>query len=750
MDPAQTGNDLKKLKSLGVFDDVAVESRDVEAGKIDIVYKVREYPLISSFSLEGIEDGDAERVHKFLQKEKLELSPATPFNPAAVRKTALAIRDYFRGQKHPNADVRILSANKGNTVRVAMRVLPGDKLEIGAVEFTGNHSIPSKKLRAEMKQARPAFFVMRWAGAARYIPQELDADLQRIRLHYKSKGFAAAAIGEPRVWTQSGGKNRRIRIEIPVVEGDRYRLTSIRMEGDPKFAAADVNAALGAVKAPQDYNYSILEETRQKIADALGRSGYALARVDLQEKPDSEKRTVEAIYSINAGAPVMVGRIDFKGNKRISEKFLRRELKISEGELFNSGKLDKSVERINKSKMVNAIARADVMLNMNDQTRMLDITFNVKEPDRQGIYATGGTSGGGYLGIIYTAFNFMHLGEKLSLQLDGGAAQKNMLLNIFGTHFLGSPFTIGLSVFNRYTKVNVANLVPGPDALVSVFRRHNAGIGMTGSYPLTMSLEAGLGFQVEKASIRDESVFSVASTRKSWRSEVAPSLVFDRTRGSGDATRGSRIAYGQAFNGSLFLKSLDSTTESLHVTHYMDDPFSHGRNSFAFRFKAGLARPTSGAPLSLERRFYPGDEVVRGFTQGSLSPWIAALNPDGAGHSLQPAGADTVIGFSTEYRVPIRGPVSSAAFFDLGWTHLNSGNATIFGGGSKLLEHTNGLWRASLGGELRVQLPIVNQSARFIFSWNPLRLNTFFQNPTSIIRLVEPKTSFRFALGTPY
>jgi hypothetical protein len=94
--------------------------------------------------------------------------------------------------------------------------------------------------------------------------------------------------------------------------------------------------------------------------------------------------------------------------------------------------------------------------------------------------------------------------------------------------------------------------------------------------------------------------------------------------------------------------------------------------------------------------------------------------------------------------------VSSAAFFDLGWTHLNSGSATIFGSGANLLEHTNGLWRASLGGELRVQLPLVNQTARMIFSWNPLRLNTFFRNPTSVIRLVEPKTSLRFALGTPY
>jgi outer membrane protein assembly factor BamA len=109
-----------------------------------------------------------------------------------------------------------------------------------------------------------------------------------------------------------------------------------------------------------------------------------------------------------------------------------------------------------------------------------------------------------------------------------------------------------------------------------------------------------------------------------------------------------------------------------------------------------------------------------------------------------------VLGFSTEYRVPIRGALSGAGFFDLGWTHLNPKDAAQLGTGSRLIDATNGILRASLGGELRVQVPMIRQPARLIYSWNPLRLNTLFSTPSSVLHLAEPKTTMRFALGAFY
>jgi hypothetical protein len=45
---------------------------------------------------------------------------------------------------------------------------------------------------------------------------------------------------------------------------------------------------------------------------------------------------------------------------------------------------------------------------------------------------------------------------------------------------------------------------------------------------------------------------------------------------------------------------------------------------------------------------------------------------------------------------------------------------------------------------------MIHQPARMIYSWNPLRLSTVFSNPPSVLKLAEPKSSLRFALGSLY
>jgi outer membrane protein insertion porin family len=746
---AKLQEDLIKLYNCGLFEDVEIQSHNDGPGQVDITYHIREHPFISNFLIEGVDEGLADRIHSLLRKERLELYPGTPFNPSAGNKVARRVRDFFRNRKYPNAEVRVSTEKRGDTVRVALYIQPGQHLEVGVVRFIGNDSVPQKELLHQMQYARPAPFWARWGGAARYVPEELQSDLQRISFYYKSHGFAAATVGRPLVRTTSAQEKQRLEIEIPIVEGVRYQLTSIGIEGNAKAASTDVQELMSALQTPCEYNYSLLESTRQKIADALGHHGYALACVQLKQSMNEINRAIQAVYKLDPGDPVAVGKIVFHGNDHLQAKFLRRELRIGEGEVFDTAKLDQSVERLNKSNMLNEIHRADVSLEMNSQTGLLDITFNVKEKDHQGIYFTGGSGGmgGGYLGLLYTAFNLLRLGETLSLELDGGAAQSNMLLNIVGTRFLGSPFTLALSVFNRSMGYNVANIVPDADNLVQIFHRRSSGAGLSGAYPLTKSLQAGLSFGVEKDSITgSQSVNSVQG--RSLRSELAPFVLYDRTHGSGPATRGYKISYSQALEGSLFLQSLDSMRQSAQVAFYLRDPWTHGRNSFAFRFQGSRVRPHGNNPLFLDRRFYPGDEIVRGFGPGSLSPW--AVVPSDSDFQLLSAGADTVLGFSAEYRVPISGPLSSAGFFDLGWTHLETKSAAQLGAGAILLERANGMLRSSLGGELRLQLPVIHQPARLIFSWNLLRLNTLFGNSSSALRLTEPQRTLRFALGTFY
>lgn len=749
LDRANFREDLNLLHSLGVFDNLEIIARDAGPGQVDVIYRVCENPAISSFTIEGVDESVEKRIRERLREMKLELNPATLFNPSSANKTALAVRNLLRSLKHPNAKVLISTEKQNGSVRIRLHVLPGRRLEVGAVRFEGNSSVSGKKLLSLMQHARPAPFWARWGEGARFVPEELDSDLHRIALYYRAHGFAAVSIGKPRIFATADKEKQRLEIEIPIAEGARYRLVSLGIEGNAKSASADVQQIIDASLMPREYDCVFLDETRQKIADVLGHHGYATAQVALSQSLDERDHTVKAVYRLYTGGPVAVGRIVFQGNARLPDKSLRRELRLGEGEVFDTEKLDQSVEHLNKSNLIHELHRSDVALKVNTKTGLLDITFHVKEKDRQGIYFTGGSggNGGGYFGILYTVFDLMGLGERLSLELDGGAAQSNMLLNMTGTRLLGSPFVLALSVFNRTTGLNVANIVPGPDDVIELFRRRSAGVGLSGAYPLTSNLRAGLDFAVARESVKDAGIVN-SPARRSVHSETSPSLLLDRTGGSGPLTRGFRVRLSQSWSGSSFLKSLDSTRESADLAWYFRDPWTGGRNSFALHLRYSQVRPLGDKPLLLERRLYPGNDMVRGFAHGSIGAWAAVS--DDAHPALQPAGADKVMGLSAEYRVPIYGALSGAGFADLAWTHLRPGRAAQSDTNARLIEKTNGIVRSSLGGELRLQLPVLHQPARLIFSWNPLRLNTLFTDSSSALSLAEPRTALRFALGGFY
>ena len=759
-DPARIQADLRNLHDLGAFASLTIESSELGDGRVDLTYRVLEHPLISELAITGIGEGQQDQMRKLLEEQKISLRPGTLFHPEDGVRAANAIRNHFRAHKYPLAEVRLRSrVDNKNNLSLSFDVETGPRIDIGEVNFSGNQSIPAGRLRAQLQQSRPTLIWAPWTATGAYMPASLLADLDALRRYYQSRGFASVQISAPQIAVREfprrwwlpfpglGGPKQKLSIMIPVTEGPVFQLVSVDREGDARFAAAAIDAILASVKTPAPYDVERLEAVRAQMTAALGHDGYAMAQVQLEQDIRESDRTVRAHYRILAGDPVAIGRIRFAGNVRLRDRFLRRELVVREGEMFDAARLDKSLKRLNRSGIILPCQRSDVAMELDQATGMLDITFHVKEKPRQGIYATGGTGGigGGYLGVLYTAFDLLGLGESLTMELDGGASQSNFLLNILGTRFLGFPFTLGLSVFHRVTNINVASIVPDTGDLISLLRHRSTGMGLTGSYEVASQVHAGVGAQFEGRSVSAGPASDGASvqTGAQRRMDLTPFFLFDATRGEGPGMRGSRLAASTSWSGSILLRSVDATAQSFRFSTYVDDPLTRGKNSLAFHFQGAFTRPRNGVPLTLDRRFYPGDELVRGFRRGGLSPWA---EPVGGSSVAGPAGADTVLGLSAEYRIPIRGALSAAAFADFGWSRLSPRTARL-DGGTRLIAATDGLLRASVGGELRLELPVLHQPGRLIFAWNPLRLNTLIQGISSPFRLADPRGSIRFALG---
>jgi outer membrane protein assembly complex protein YaeT len=761
LDTTVSREDLERLNRLGIFETVQLESREAGEGAVDLVFRVRERPPVSGFQVACANPAMEQLIRDHLHKEELEIRAGSPYRADQVKKAAETARRLLMARKYPLADVGIECERNGNSVQITLRLRPGPKLDIGLVSFQGNRSIPARELMRQMGNSRPASLLNSWSGGGRYLPEELEACREKLRRLYRSRGFASAAIDKLDVAVRAFPARRRmfapwrssvplkIDLRIPVIEGPVFTTTSVTLEGDSKAASSEVLRLVRSLQVPNRYDYALLESTRQNILKTLGRRGYGRARVDLVQQFAASQPLVDVVFFIEPGDPMLVGRIDFAGNSRLPDKFLRRQLRLSEGDVYDSSKLDKSIERLNRSGLIQELRREDVDLQMDEEQNSIHVIFHVKEKDRRGIYATGGTGGigGGYLGIITTAFNLLGLGEKLSFELDGGAAQSNVLLNLVADHFMGSPYSLAFSAVHRLTGLNASNIVPGPQQIVAVFRRRSNLAAVQGAYQISSKAGVGLGFQMERNSILSQS--SSEGRPGGWstsrRLTLQPSLVLDSTNGGAQQARGYQFALAQSLSGPLSSGSFDTTQNSIRLRAYRPDPWSRGRNQFAFQLSGALARPRKGQVLPVERRLFPADETVRGFAHGAIAPW--SYDPASPDSSLQPAGADTVLAFSGEYRVPVRGALSAAAFLDLGWTGLGQRNLARPDSSLVVVEETNRLLRASAGGELRIMLPGFRQPARLIFAWNPLRLDGVFNGSSGYRRLADRRGSIRFALG---
>src|SRR5262249_28307437 len=94
------------------------------------------------------------------------------------------------------------------------------------------------------------------------------------------------------------------------------------------------------------FSRGALRSSTRAILDRYSEMGRARADVDPRTTYDTDNLRVDVTIPIVEGGLVYVERINITGNTKSSEKVLRRELRVAEGELFTYQKLVPSRQRL--------------------------------------------------------------------------------------------------------------------------------------------------------------------------------------------------------------------------------------------------------------------------------------------------------------------------------------------------------------------------------------------------------------------
>ena len=93
---------------------------------------------------------------------------------------------------------------------------------------------------------------------------------------------------------------------------------------------------------------SLIQQDLMTLATLYADEGYAYANILPRDEYDEERKLVSLTYFFQPGPKVYIERIDFKGNESTRDKVLRREMLISEGDLYSATKIRESKQNLDR------------------------------------------------------------------------------------------------------------------------------------------------------------------------------------------------------------------------------------------------------------------------------------------------------------------------------------------------------------------------------------------------------------------
>lgn len=707
--------------------------------------------------------------------------------------------------------------------------------------------------------------------ARTYDSTKLNEDAERVRYYYQTKGYFKALVADPKTqihdtsgvrwyWPFKSSPGKAVDITLPVEEGQRYRLKEITFSGNKAVTNTAGLRALFKIKDGEIFDTEAVRKGLEGLRKAYAALGYINFTPVPNTEADDEKKLISLRIDVDEGKQFFVRRIEFQGNTTTRDKVIRRELALEEGQVYNGNLWELSLLRLNQLQYFEVLKpEQDSEIKQNVQDSTVDITLKVKEKGKNSIGLTGGVSGlaGGFIGLNYTTNNLFGKGESLSLQFQIGQYQRNETLSFTQPYLFDKPLQFGWSVYHTSYNYNQAaltsiqlnqsvNLPASYQALLQNFTQTSTGATTSLSYPIKRSFKrVGITYSFDDSSVQ---TFSTASTdyfqALAFRgisgpnalngivtSKVVPNFSYNRIDNPQRPHSGQSLYFAAEFAGlGGNVKYIKPVAEYKKFI-----PVNKGRNTFGFRVLGSwISGYGSQVAPPFDRFYMGGDTDVRGFDIRAISPvaffpsavTIPLQNPDGTTVPLDPSnprrgaygitipveqiifpGGDTNLVNNLEYRIPIVGPVTIAAFVDTGFdfisnqsqlrvagTQFNLLQTTVFGcpsltstftcaGGStipfsaelKPVSGTNYQPRMSTGLELQVIMPVVNAPFRVYYAYNPLRIDETIASPSPITRamfppgaagdftyaqavstyqpgyrLREPRKTFRFTVATTF
>jgi outer membrane protein insertion porin family len=627
---------IRALYATGFFRDVQLR-RDGNT----LVVVVLERPSIESFEITGNKDIKTEDLQKSLRN--VGLATGKTFDRSVLEDVTQYLTDqyYSRGKYAVRVDTKV-EEQTGNRVKIKIEIKEGKRAKIRQINLVGNHTYKQKDVLDTFELKTPNWKSF-YKQDDRYSRESLQGDIEKLRNYYMDRGYANFQIESTQV--AIAPEKDDIFITINLSEGDVFKVSEVKLAGTFVVPKAELEKLL-LVAPGQIYNHKLITSTQELIQNRLGQDGYAFAKVDPVPTTDNVTHQVSLTFFVDPGNRVYVRNITYSGSNRINDEVLRREMRQLEGGWLSNTSLERSKQRVQRLPYVKTVEFETTPVTGSPD--MVDTNFKIEEgPSAQ----LGG--GIGYsetykfqLNGSFTDANFVGTGQRISVELNGGAFSKVYSLQ----HT--NPYTSvdGVSRTESVTYRDVTQFVSAS----SNFSSKTVSGGMTWDYPLSEYQYFRLGGSLDSSQLLTNSLGSALQAQEWVQQNGHPyqRIAHDDTSNNEYVFYGTNFKTAEALigwgwdtrNRTLFADrgmrqtvSLSSTIPGGDVQYWVGNysflqyvPI-HGPIFYSFQFTLDYGAPFGGTTALPPYRNYfaGGPDDVRGYRESRLGPKDQFGNPYG-------------------------------------------------------------------------------------------------------------------------
>ncbi len=592
--------DLQKIFQTGYFEDIVVHVEEADSGK-KVIFEVQEKPLLKSIEIKGADAVDEDDILKAMSTKT-----GSVINPSVIMDDLQKIRQLYRKKGYYQCRVDFTRDEiEPGAERLLIRIEEGKKQYIQEVTINGAEQLDEGDLKDQLALSERGLFS--WVTGSGVLNEELlDRDAAALQAYYANRGFLDVKVGQPVLEFKEEG----IHITFQVIEGSRYTLGRVELQGDLISSAQELREVIQLDKLAQDEDFfdrSVLRDDVQKLTEYYTNFGYAFAEIQSDLSVDREEYRVNVVYNLSRQQLVRIRRVTISGNRKTRDNVIRREMRLTGGELFSGQKLARSKEALNK---LNYFENVDIETRPTEDPELMDLAVNVREK------STGKVSMGvGYSTVDYffvqgevQETNLMGKGYNLGLQIALSGRSQRFIFSFWNPHLYDGPVGIGTELYNKKREYNE-------------YTFQTKGGELKSAYTLGEYTRLFGGYRLEQYTV-DDIDSDVSQSIKdlegdNWGSVLFASVQRDTTNRWFNPSKGTKNILSLEYGGGL-IGGDNNFIKPEYEFSYFQSLF--WKVIFHWHWKTGFIFENTDEQVPDFERFYLGGiDSVRGYEERDIS-----------------------------------------------------------------------------------------------------------------------------------